>query len=320
MTRTTIAASDPAATLREIARTLRHLADLVERLDIDANPVAEIATRPTLIELEPEELDIGVDEAFAWEDEPATAEAAELDRLRAWLAERGITIVAEHRPHPADEALDWFADFIGSRYAHVEPLLDAFKRTQSSGRRFTLNLRDAPPETIAFTNQLAQKLEEVGFLFDYRYFRSPTRVLKARPSDNPLAINLLNGGWLERYVETSLRRLVAERAEHLPLAILRGTQVRLASGQDAEFDILASVDGAVVHVEAKTGDFAKYLARYTGFRRILGLPADRSILVVAGLSESTAARLRAVHGITVTGLDEFPRHLARAVDAALAAR
>ena len=233
----------------------------------------------------------------------AATTAAEEERralLRQFLADRGITIKHERERGEADAVLDRVALFLGSRYPQVRKLCEHLKRHMNDGRAFTLNLRDEPQEAVSNICQLAHQLHTLAILEEYQYRRSPHYLLRARPSREPRAINFLNGGWLERYALATLLRAAHNIDPTARCAWLANPQVALPNGDDFELDVLFEVEGEVYWLELKTGEYQRHISKYAKIRRTLGLPPERTFLVLADIPSGSAAKLSSLFDMTVT--------------------
>ncbi len=241
------------------------------------------------------------------------------DVLRDFLSERGVRIKVERERDDADETLDRLAAFLGSRFHHVKIFYERLKGAMNEGRPFTLSLKGAPQDVISSTCQLATELHKIAFLEEYRYRRSPQCLLYVRPSRLPRALNFLSGGWLERYALT--RAIDAARAcdPDARYAYLKNPQIILPNGSDFELDVLFEVEGAIYWMELKTGDYQRYIAKYSKVSRLLGLSRDRCYIVLTEIHPASAAALSALFGMTVTEVEELGTVLSQAMSGHLGA-
>ncbi|MCB9761179.1 MAG: hypothetical protein H6739_15165 [Alphaproteobacteria bacterium] len=278
-------------TLEHIAGTLSRIADALEGLDVVERPA------------DPEE---------APANDPARADATtsedggdpeRLEALRAFLSSRGVRIKAERAPDPADPILDRLAVLMGRRYPDIQPFYTTLKRNLNDGRRFTLNMKKAPQRTLSTTCQFASRLHEVAFLEDYHYQRAPRCLLHATPNRIPRAINFLTGGWLERYAVREVIDTLQALRPGVPFAWLKNPQVVLPNGDDFELDVLFEIDGQVLWLELKTGDYQRHIAKYARVSRLLGLDVSQSFMVLTGIQADAAAELSALFHMTVTPID-----------------
>ncbi|GGM94473.1 hypothetical protein GCM10007092_04710 [Thermus composti] len=224
--------------------------------------------------------------------------------LEEWLKERGIQLL--RKPEPEEEekerVLTRLALYLGDRYPSLERLYERLKQSLSTKRQFELSLSEAPPEEIANTTQFCTLLKQYALLTSYRY-KSEDRLLRAKASTEGWVQNFLTGGWLERYVAEKLRKLL--RSRNLPHEVAQGYQVTLPNGEAMELDVLVRVGERVYWFEAKTGDFQAHIAKYAGLKKVLGLSARESFLVLLGMDKARAKELSALHGLTVVNQANF---------------
>lgn len=211
-----------------------------------------------------------------------------------WLAARGIQVRTMRGDEPADDVYDWLATYLGRRFDNLRPLHDVIRRSLAKSRSFTLSLAGAPPGRISDTTQLCTKLLECAFLTHYYYDRNARRVFGTVQASGHV-INFFTGGWFERYVRILLHQafdgLVSDRA------LLSNAQVVLPGGHDFELDLLALLDGQPLWIECKTGDYQEHIDHYSRTRAVLGVPPDRSILVVLGLPDDLIETLTRLYDL-----------------------
>lgn len=250
---------------------------------------------------------------------PATTETAEgadasgsssrTDALHDFLAGRGIGIKHIPPEREYDEVLDRLALFIGNRYDTVRRVYDAIKGSMNTGRLVRLDLRNAAQREIADTCQLCTQLHEIAFLEEYKYFRSPRFELLAKPSRNPKALNFFSGQWLERYAHKQVVS-TCEAAGQRYTRIMN-PQINLPNGDDFELDLLFAIEDDIFWFEAKTGDYQRYIEKYSRMARFLALEPSRAFLILTDVSEATAKNLQHLFGMTVVAISRFQDELER---------
>ncbi|GAB5602585.1 hypothetical protein FJNA_11100 [Thermus sp. FJN-A] len=239
--------------------------------------------------------------------EPQRAQEAPRPRkpasLEEWLKGLGIQVVK--KPQEEEEKEKVFtrlALFLGDRYPSLEKLYERLKQSLSTKRQFELSLSEASQEEIANSTQFCTMLKQYALLTSYHY-KSEERRLRAKASTEGWVQNFLTGGWLERYVAEKVRKFL--RSKNLPHEVAVGYQVVLPNGEAMELDVLVRVGEKVYWFEAKTGDFQAHIAKYAGLKKILGLTAKESFLVLLGMDKARAKELSALHGLTVVNQAGF---------------
>lgn len=230
-------------------------------------------------------------------------------KLETFLSSKGISIKNIPPEQESDQVLDKIALFIGNKFGSVRMVLDAIKANMNFGKPFHLNLRNEPQKLIADITQLCTILHNVAFLTSYHYHKSPSFQLYATPSTSPRALNFFSGQWLERFVKTQVLALLMKR--NLNFSYLCNVQISFPNGDDFEIDMLFETNGEVFWIEAKTGDYRRYLEKYSKMAKILGLNQNHSFLVLAdnSISENLAKDLSSLFNITVVKIENFAEQL-----------
>ncbi|WP_243029395.1 hypothetical protein [Thermus altitudinis] len=230
---------------------------------------------------------------------PAPAKAS----LEDWLKGLGIQVVKKpQEDEEKEKVLTRLALFLGDRYASLDKLYERLKQSLSTKRQFELSLSEATQEEIANSTQFCTMLKQYALLTSYHY-KSEDRRIRAKASTEGWVQNFLTGGWLERYVAEKLRKFL--RSKNLPHEVAMGYQVVLPNGEAMELDVLLRVGERVYWFEAKTGDFQAHIAKYGGLKKVLGLSAKESFLVLLGMDKARAKELSALHGLTVVNQANF---------------
>jgi len=190
-------------------------------------------------------------------------------------------------------------------------LIKAIKRAQSSRSALSLSLRDQPQEVIADVTLVASMASKAGLLPNYKYLRSPQYRLFCDAPVSPIAINFFTGQWLELFALQAVRE--AEAAFGVDTHPVAGVHVELPNGDQFELDLVFTVDGRLVWVEAKTtDDFAGLLPKYKTISQALCRSERDAILLWSGFERGDA--LQATRGalarMTLCSPDGFPDYVA----------
>lgn len=236
-----------------------------------------------------------------------------LSTLEPFLHSRGIKIKVQPALDPADRVIDSLSLYLGEHYNALSSLLKKIKRAMQSGASFTESLKDRPQQDISAVCQFCTRLYEVAFLEEYRYFRSPTYLIRAKTTTLPQAQRFFSGQWLERFVLQKVKAAYAQvRSEvtsRLSFEYLINPQITLPNGDDFELDVLAAIGTHVYWIEAKTGDYQQYVEKYARFARLLGVGPDHSFLVLTDISEDVCEKLSSLFPMTVCTLQSFEEKL-----------
>ena len=213
-----------------------------------------------------------------------------------WLYNRGITVKNYKQQQTADEIFDKLATFLGERFDSLERLHDQIRRNLSTGGNFTVNLSSSSQEEIANSTQLCTWLYKYAFLSSYKY-NSYSKTIYAAPQRIGKVINFFTGGWFERFVFLKVNSLLSQN--NLEYVYLLNPQISLSNGDDFELDLLFLVEDEPLWIECKTGNYQSYVTKYAEIRLTLGIPEERSILVILGTSDELTSRLTDLYKITV---------------------
>lgn len=300
--------------MEEMLIYLRRIAEALERIEarlpsVSSPSLAEISraidelSTVQVAEVEPEQA-----------EGPQAATAS--DRLIQWLEDRNIKVRRYRVLPPQDEPLDWFARFLGERFAHLRPFYDEWKRSISRQREeFRIYMKDFPPNQISDIVQFAYRLYQYAMLENFNYAKG-SRTLSAKVVMLPDIINFVTGGWLERYI-TRLAKSVIERIgiDANNIAIMSNIQIVLPNQSDAEIDILIGNEETQIWLECKTSE--EYQPSVEGWKkmsRYLRIPKERSGIVLLTPPESPQVSewLESQIGMTVLRLNEVSTFLERA--------
>ena len=256
------------------------------------------ATRVTDEELEkPDVCDIGdMPEEEVEEDEP--------DVTEKFLRSRGIRIKTVPPEDAADDVINSLSEFLGKNYSELKDLLKKIKRNMQHGGFIELHLNNRPQKEINNICQFASRLHEIAFLEQYKYFKSPRYLLKAKTTTLPSAQSFFSGKWLERFVLISAQKAVDSVSHNLDreldFSYLLNPQVTMPNGDDFEFDLIFHIDKSHYWIEAKSGSYQQHISKYSKMSQKLGLDAAHSIMVLADIAPEGSAALGSLFSMTVS--------------------
>ena len=220
-----------------------------------------------------------------------------------WFLSRGVKIRNYKRREAADAVFDKLALFLGSRYNSLSRLYGVIKRSLSSSGNFGVNLSSASKEEIADSTQFCTMLREYAFLSSYRYCKSSKTILAAPQRDGKI-INFFSGGWFERYVYQKIRFILSQNG--LRFECLLNPQITLPNGNDFELDLFFLIAGSPLWIECKTSNYQSYITKYSGMRKVFGIPKERAILIILDIPDNLTNSLTEIHDITVANESNFP--------------
>lgn len=229
--------------------------------------------------------------------------------LEPFLNSKSIRIKARPVEDPADRVIDSLSLFLGEHYNALSSLLGKIKRAMQAGTPIFESLRGRSQQDINSVCQFCTRLHEVAFLEQYRYFRSPTNLIKAKTTTLPKAQRFFGGQWLERFILQKVKVIHAQVASEVTGALgfeyLINPEITLPNGDDFELDILAAFGSSIYWIEAKSGDYQQHASKYSKFARRLGLDDEHSFMVLTDLPDDRCDALSSLFSMTVCNLRTF---------------
>ncbi len=231
----------------------------------------------------------------------------DFSEIEEFLNSKNIRIKNIREEDESDEILDKMAFFMGNRYPYIKTLYQNIKRNLNTGRSFRLDLKNCTQDEIANITQLCTNLYQIAFLEEYKYYKSPKYILYAKVNRIPKAINFFTGGWLERYTKTAVIESI--KSISFPVLInysyLKNAQIVLPNGDDFELDILFKIEDEYFWFEAKTGDYQRYIDKYSKMAKILNLDYEHAFMILTDITDSGAQALRSLFKMNVVKINKF---------------
>jgi len=237
----------------------------------------------------------------------------EENAIEKFLFSRNIGIKVVPPKDEADNVINSLADFLGNNYSSLRELLSKIKSNMQRGDSFELCIKDYTQKEVSTTCQFCHRLYEIAFLEQYKYFKSPIYLIKAKTTTLSTAQNFFSGKWLERFVLQAVQKAICAVStsigKKLSFTYLLNTQIILPNGNDFELDFIFCVNGAFYWIEAKTGDYQQHINKYSKMSKILGLDDKHSILVLSDIQSDKSAALVSLFAMSVYGLTKLESEL-----------
>jgi len=208
-------------------------------------------------------------------------------------------------PEEVDKILDKIAVYMGNNFSLIRSFYELIKHNINSGLTVKLELKNKRQEEINAICNLAKRLHEIAFLEEYKYFNSPKYILYARPNRIPKVMSFFSGKWLERFIKSQTILLLQKMNPNLNIGYLLNPQIKLPNGDDFEFDLLLSVENDIYWFEAKTGDYQRYMEKYSKISKILELGFERSFMILTDITPTGAEALRTIFYMNVVPIENF---------------
>ncbi|MDR1874322.1 MAG: hypothetical protein LBQ90_04815 [Synergistaceae bacterium] len=240
------------------------------------------------------------------ENAPKNFSLEKLKALQNYLTERGIRVVSLPDESKLDPRLAQISAYLGKYLGYVQPFYTRLKATLTSAEEIHFSLLGYQGRDVTHTLNLCKMLKDISFLATFNYRRAPHYKIVAKLNRSPTAINFLSGGWLEHYIRD---RVVAILTTHpstmeTPFAFMKNPRIILPGGENFEFDFLLMVADTVFWIEAKTGEYMDYIAKYARVSKLLGLNRNSNLLVLVDVPKPDA-NISARYGLSCCGVDEF---------------
>lgn len=290
---------------QKIEELLERIAVALERLAAASVVRADLgATKNTKLVL---------DKMDVRNDTPSRTASPSVSGLHEFLASKRIQIKAIPPSDASDDVIDSLSLFLGERYEALSDLLNKIKRAMQSGKTITHSLKNRSQQDVSSNCQFCTRLHQVAFLEQYRYLRSPTYLIEAKPTTLPKARRFFAGQWLERYILQKVKAVHAQVAAEVTCKLdfdyLINPHIVLPNGDDFELDILAKFGPWVYWIEAKSGDYQQHAAKYSKFARFLGLDCAHSLMVLVDVPDDQCEALSSLFSMSVCNLRSFEEQL-----------
>jgi hypothetical protein len=225
--------------------------------------------------------------------------------IEDFLLSRNVIIKYIPPEEEADEILDKISIFMGNRYSLIKPFYEQIKYNMNSGGSIRMDLRNKTQEEVSAICQLATMLHEIAFLEEYNYLKSPRFLLFARPSRIPKALNFFSGKWLENFVKSQVISILQQVNPDLKFSYLLNPQIKLPNGDDFELDLLFAIENEIYWLEAKTGDYQRYIEKYSKVSQILKLDWNSCFMILTNITPSGADALKKLFRMNVVPIEKF---------------
>lgn len=295
----------------ETIKLLERIATALEKIAVSLGNQAN-CTHPGTISEDKKVVESSVEIDNA-QDIDAMEVAEEFDVIEKFLNARSIHIKTIPPEDAADEVINSLSEFLGKNYDGLRELLVKIKRSMQQGGFITLSLKDYTQKNVSNVCQFSTRLHEIAFLEQYKYFKSPQYLIKAKTTTLPTAQNFFSGKWLERFVLLSVQKAVnlisKELDKEFEFSYLLNPQVSLPNGDDFELDLIFHVNDSFYWIEAKSGDYQQHISKYSKMSRILNLDFEHSIMVLTDIAPYKSSALTSLFSMSVLSLTQLEETL-----------
>ncbi len=230
-------------------------------------------------------------------------------KAAAYLHRRGFVIERYHEQNEESSEERSLSKFLGDRHNTTLAPLYGRLRELEVNQSFTMELADSTPEEISDSVQLCQKLSDVHYLHDHRYRRGAQLLQGTLTKDGE---EYIRGRWLEQYIR---RQLVSGFGRaHLGYSLLMNPQLAFVDGQKYELDLFVLERDTPIWLECTTAKNPRErLSRMGSLMSKLDIPVDRTLLIIAGMSDQRIRSLARGVKFPIVNATDFPDRLSQSL-------
>jgi len=222
-----------------------------------------------------------------------------IKKLENEFKKRNIELLSLPGKYSYDESFNNISYYIGSHYDEVLPILQKIKQSMQTGRKFQYSVKNSSQNAIMHMCQLCTRLHQSALLEEYNYTKSPTYLIKAKPSNQGLVQSFFSGEWYERYIiimiEKILSSLNIKYNTRTAYSIFNNISIRMSNGNQAELDIVVFIEEDLYWIECKSGNYQFHVAKYNSMIKDLDFSQERSHLVVADLPKEVISSINGIY-------------------------
>lgn len=220
--------------------------------------------------------------------------------------------IKNYRENLNDDIFLKLSNYLGSRFTHLKDLYSTIKPSLSSGGSFYYNMQNKPQDVIAYSTQFCSMLHQNAFLSTYNY-KKAAKSITGTPQRIGQVINFFTGAWLENYIMNFLLKCLETKGID-NFSFVQNCQIELQNGDDFELDMVFVINGIPLWIECKTGDYQRYITKYSDFRKKLGTEVQNSILIISDLPEGLSKNLSSTFQLTVVDLEEGKNYIQNLIE------
>lgn len=235
----------------------------------------------------------------------APPEDAPTGLLVEYLKSRDVVVYEGSEDFTSNEAFEHLARHIGHQFALVSPFYEKMKRIVATGKGQRVDVEGLNEAERSAAVQLGTLLHRHGLLKDFYYHRSPKKQLRVIPTSDGTIAQFLTGGWLEIYVARLLTSRLKAHMSEKRYQVLFNVKGTLPDDKEFEADVMALVDGKLLWIECKTGNWQDYQHLFRG--RVKTFGCDRksaALLLLRPPDPSTRSRTTDLLDMTLISLTE----------------
>ncbi|GIW49107.1 MAG: hypothetical protein KatS3mg079_583 [Caloramator sp.] len=173
-------------------------------------------------------------------------------------------------------------------------------------------MQNKPQEVITYCTQFCSLLYKNAFLSNYSYKKS-SRIITGAPQRVGRVINFFTGGWLENYILNIVISELHTKGIN-DFSFVQNCQLELPNGDNFEVDMLFIVKDVPIWIECKTGDYQRYISKYSDFRKRMGTTKENSLLIISDLQAGLSKNLSSTFDLTAMSLSEAKLYISELIE------
>jgi hypothetical protein len=199
-----------------------------------------------------------------------------------WLKSRNAEVNKYHQPEAGDEAIAQISMFLGNNYSDLQKIYKHIKYQTKAGDdklRFTFKENDSK-EYVTTIKKFCELLSNNDLLKKYH---PHNRIIYGNIRIENSNINLLDGLWLERFLEGAIGNVLQKNAIHYQS--LMNVQGSFGKATKYELDILFLVKGNPILVECKTYVSEAELSKFSRKVHKLNIDPKNAFFITTELNQ-----------------------------------
>ncbi len=227
-----------------------------------------------------------------------------------YLKKQKVTVFEGQDDLARNEAFEHLARHLGQHFSLLANFYEKMKRAVATGRTTRVDIEGYSEAERSAAVQLGTLLYRHGMLKDFYYHRSPRKQLRVIPTKDGETQQFLTGGWLEIYVVWLLSKRLRGHLQPKQFQVLFNVKGTLPTGNEFEADLMASINGHLLWLECKTGQWQDYSARFRGLVKVFGTNRKGAGLVLIKTPDaSTRGRATDMLDMTLLSLDDVENYV-----------
>ncbi len=237
----------------------------------------------------------------------ALASHQQYEPILAWFKKRQIELEVNSQAVDTSGFFDEVAVQLGDNYETLKFVSDQIKYAQGKGfDSAKIQLNKKSKKEITEITQFSKLLYEYSFVARYNYDKKE-KVIWLTLQTAVTVTRFFNGIWMEWYVLMKLLTFFREKS--MPAACMRSLSVKFPNEDSNELDVFFLVGEVPICIECKSGEYRKYIQKYSELRKRLKLEKENFLLCVIDLSDEQIQGLNSMYDITFVNQRSLLQHV-----------